>query len=186
MRFESWEEKAYNELLEKYNDFFEELRKKSIECFKIDAHEIFKCSNELTAEQEKIIKDFWKKYIDDYEINYIKYYVDRTGFFDKRFIPDDVFVGYIDPYLNNRQIEPGVADKNYFDLYLKGFKMPKTYIHYINGIYEDENYSNAVSMAFLAAAAMKTGCAKKLTNILTGDIINIEIKKYGEEIDEEL
>ncbi len=141
MRFESWEEKAYNELLEKYNDFFEELRKKSIECFKIDAHEIFKCSNELTAEQEKIIKDFWKKYIDDYEINYIKYYVDRTGFFDKRFIPDDVFVGYIDPYLNNRQIEPGVADKNYFDLYLKGFKMPKTYIHYINGIYEDENYN---------------------------------------------
>ena len=62
----------------------------------------------------------------------------------------------------------------------------KLYNKIVIPIYEDENYSNAVSMAFLAAAAMKTGCAKKLTNILTGDIINIEIKKYGEEIDEEL
>ena len=62
----------------------------------------------------------------------------------------------------------------------------KLYNKIVIPIYEDENYSNAVSMAFLAAEAMKTGYAKKLTNILTGDIINIEIKKYGEEIDEEL
>ena len=62
----------------------------------------------------------------------------------------------------------------------------KLYNKIVIPIYEDENYSNAVSMAFLAAAAMKTGYAKKLTNILTGDIINIEIKKYGDEIDEEL
>ena len=57
----------------------------------------------------------------------------------------------------------------------------KLYNKIVIPIYEDENYSNAVSMAFLAAAAIKTGYAKKLTNILTGDIINIEIKKYGEE-----
>ena len=62
----------------------------------------------------------------------------------------------------------------------------KLYNKIVIPIYEDENYSNAVAMAFLAAAAMKTGYAKKLTNILTGDIINIEIKKYGEEIDEDL
>lgn len=61
----------------------------------------------------------------------------------------------------------------------------KLYDQFIIPIYEDENYSNTVSMA-LFAAAMKKGYAKKLTNILTGDIINIEIKKYGEEIDEEL
>lgn len=62
----------------------------------------------------------------------------------------------------------------------------KLYNQFIIPIYEDENYSNTVSMALFAAAAMKKGYAKKLTNILTGDIINIEIKKYGEEIDEEL
>ena len=45
--------------------------------------------------------------------------IDRTGKFDERFIPDDLFVGYIDGYLNNRAIEPGVADKNYFDLLQK-------------------------------------------------------------------
>ena len=62
----------------------------------------------------------------------------------------------------------------------------KLYNQLIIPIYEDENYSNTVSIALFAAAAMKKGYAKKLTNILTGDIINIEIKNYGEEIDEEL
>jgi hypothetical protein len=62
----------------------------------------------------------------------------------------------------------------------------KLYNQLIIPIYEDENYSNTISMALFAAAAMKKGYAKKLTNILTGDIINIEIKNYGEEIDEDL
>ena len=91
--------------------------------------------------QEKRIKRYWEKYTKDFDIAYHKYYIDRTGNFDERFIPDDLFVGYIDGYLNNRAIEPGVADKNYFDLYLKGFPLPKTYVHLINGVFEDKDYN---------------------------------------------
>lgn len=142
MRFETWEEEAFNYLSTLYDNFFEELSKRCMECFRIDSKELFSDNvKELTKEQEQQIYDYWKKYTDEFDIAYHKYYIDRTGQFDERFIPDDLFVGYIDGYLNNRAIEPGVADKNYFDLYLKGFKLPKTYIHLINGIFEDENYN---------------------------------------------
>jgi hypothetical protein len=53
-------------------------------------------------------------------------------------------------------------------------------------IYECWEIEDAYTSARFAAAAMKSGCAKKLTNVFNGDIINIEIKKYGEEIDEDL
>lgn len=142
MRFEKWEQEAYDYLSDLYNNFFEELSKRSMKCFRIDAKELFSSKvKELTQKQKKEIYDFWKKYTDDFQIDYTNYYIDRTGKYDKRFIPDDLFVGYIDGYLNNRALEPGVADKNYFDLYLKGFKLPKTYVHLINGLYEDNNYN---------------------------------------------
>lgn len=142
MRFEKWEEETFNYLTSLYENFFKELSEKCMECFRIDSKELFSENvKELTEEQKNKIYKYWKKYTNDFDIAYHKYYIDRTGKFDERFIPDDLFVGYIDGYLNNRAIEPGVADKNYFDLYLKGFKLPKTYIHLINGIFEDENYN---------------------------------------------
>ena len=142
MRFEVWEQEAYDKLKKMYDDFFENLSNLSKECFRIDSRELFSENvKELTPEQEKKIYDYWKQFTDDFEIAYHKYYIDRTGKFDVRFIPDDLFVGYIDGYLNNRAIEPGIADKNYFDMYLRGFKMPATYLHLINGVYEDSNYN---------------------------------------------
>ena len=142
MALEKWEQEAYDYLTSLYDNFFEELSKKCKECYRIDIKELFSENvKELTNEQEEKIYNYWKKYTDDFNIGYHKYYIDRTGIFDERFIPDDLLVGYIDGYLNNRAIEPGVSDKNYFDLYLKGFPLPKTYVHLINGIFEDENYN---------------------------------------------
>ena len=146
MRFEKWEAEAFDYLTKMYDTFFNELSKRGMECFRIDAKELFSNDvKELTMEQQEKIYDYWKKFTDDFDISYHKYYIDRTGKFDERFIPDDLFVGYIDGYLNNRAIEPGVSDKNYFDLYLKDFKLPETYIHLINGIFEDKNY-NIISL----------------------------------------
>lgn len=141
MELETWEKEALDELSNLYKDFFKKLANLSKKCFRIDAHEIFsKNVKELSKQQEKEIYKYWSKFTNDFDIAYHRYYIDRTGKFDVRFIPDDIFAGYIDGYLNNRAIEPGIADKNYFDMYLRGFRMPKTYVHLINGIYEDENY----------------------------------------------
>lgn len=142
MELEIWEKEALDELSKLYKDFFKKLSSLSKKCFRIDAHEIFsKNVKELSKQQEKEIYKYWSKFTNDFDIAYHRYYIDRTGKFDVRFIPDDIFAGYIDGYLNNRAIEPGIADKNYFDMYLRGFRMPKTYVHLINGIYEDESYN---------------------------------------------
>lgn len=142
LELNSWEKKSLKKVTKKYIDLYVALSKESKKCFRIDSHTIFNSdTKELTQQQKNKIVDYWHNYTKDFDINYHKYYIDKTGMFDVRFIPDDIFAGYIDPYLNNREIEPGIADKNYFDLFLKGFKMPKTYVRLINGIYEDENYN---------------------------------------------
>lgn len=137
-----WEKEAYEELKKMYTAFFMRLSELGMHCFRIDSKELF-CKNvkELSNSQKEEIQNFWNKYIDDLDLNYHAYYIDRFGQFDVRFIPDDIFAGYIDGYLNNRTIEAGVADKNYLDLYLAGFKMPRTILHYINGYFEDSSYS---------------------------------------------
>lgn len=141
MKLYPWEEKAYNELVNLYEKFYNRLAEFGKECYRIDSHILFnKDVKDLTCEQEQQIRAFWEKYVDDFDIYYHRYYIDRTGKFDVKFIPDDIFAGFIDGYLNNRTIEAGVSDKNYFDLYLNGFKMPATYIHLINGTFEDSSY----------------------------------------------
>lgn len=156
MDLNPWEYKALKKLTKKYKNLYDTISKESKKCFRIDSHTIFNSNTkELTQEEKNKIYAYWHKYTNDFDINYHKYYIDKTGIFDVKYIPDDIFAGYIDPYLNNREIEPGIADKNYFDMFLKGFKMPKTYVRLINDIYEDENY-NMIS---------KNQVLEKLTNV---------------------
>ena len=52
MRFEKWEEEAFNYLTKLYDNFFEELSSKCMECFRIDSKELFSENvKELTSEQ---------------------------------------------------------------------------------------------------------------------------------------
>ena len=58
MRFEKWEEEAFNYLTKLYDNFFEELSSKCMECFRIDSKELFSENvKELTSEQENIFEN---------------------------------------------------------------------------------------------------------------------------------
>lgn len=57
MRFEKWEEEAFNYLTSLYENFFKELSEKCMDCFRIDSKELFsKNVKELTKEQEIKLK----------------------------------------------------------------------------------------------------------------------------------
>ncbi len=141
MKLSKYEEQSYNKILKKYNDLFKTIAIEGKHCFNKDSHTIFnKDTKKLTKIEKYEIKKYWANYFPKIDLNYHRYYIDKTGKFDVKFIPDDIFAGYIDPYLNNRQIEPGIADKNYFDMYFKGLKMPETYLRIINGTYLDKEY----------------------------------------------
>ena len=51
-----------------------------------------------------------------------------------------IYMQKIEQYYNNAKLAPAFADKNYFDLYLNGYSMPKTYLHYINNCFLDDSY----------------------------------------------
>lgn len=141
MELKKWEKKSYEKLCVMYDEFFQTLSLESKKCYNKDAHEIItKGIKELSKQEENKIHKYWRKYISDIDTSYHRFYSHYTGNLDERFIPDDIFAGYIDRYLNNREIEPGLSDKNYLDLYLKGIATPKTYVHFINGIFENANY----------------------------------------------
>lgn len=115
--------------------------------YRMDARKLFqkKEDNNLTKNQKKNIRNYWYKYTKDLDLTYHKYYINRSGIFDVKYIPDDLYSSKIDPYLNNRIIDLGFSDKNYFDMYFKGYKLPKTYIHLINGFFLDNEY-NIISL----------------------------------------
>ena len=126
----------------KYKSFYNSLAYLSKKSYRYEVkRNLLKEDDILTDKQQKEIIDYWKRYTKDFDISFHRYYINRTKNFDVRYIPDDLYAGYIDKYLNNREIESGIADKNYFDMYLKGFKMPKTYLHIINGQLLDADYN---------------------------------------------
>ena len=55
----------------------------------------------LTKEQKKEIKDFYAPYIKVTTL-FHQYHLDKTGVYDKRYIPVDIYTNYIDEYFNNR------------------------------------------------------------------------------------
>lgn len=141
MILETWEEEALKELENLQKGFYNRLSELGEKCYKLDANKF--CTdfaNKLSMSQVKDIYAYWNKFVNNIDTSYHCFYTYATGIFDVRYIPDNIFAGYIDGYLNNREIEPAFADKNYMDLYLRDFKTPETYIHLINGVFEDRDY----------------------------------------------
>lgn len=124
-----------------YYIFFNKIKKIGEKNYRKDIKKLYlKKGDRLTKSQIKEIKQYWNKYKKNIDINFHKYYTNRTGIFDVRYIPDYIYINDIDPYFNNRELEAASSDKNYLDTRLNGFNLPKTYVHKINDIYLDENY----------------------------------------------
>ena len=125
----------------KYDKLFERLSKLSERSYKVEnIVRNNKHSNQLTKEQRKIIKDYWKKYTSDINFKNFNFYMSHSKEFNPRYISNELFAGYIEDYFNNLKLAPAFGDKNYFELYLNGFKIPKTYIHCVDGTFLNDKY----------------------------------------------
>ena len=125
----------------KYDKLFERLSKLSERSYKVEnIVRNNKHSNQLTKEQRKIIKDYWKKYTSDINFKNFNFYMSHSKEFNPRYISNELFAGYIEDYYNNLKLAPDFEDKNYFELYLNGFKIPKTYIHCVDGTFLNDKY----------------------------------------------
>ena len=133
-----YEDIMVNYFQKKYNKLYYKLYRYSKISYRLEIkyrNKINKCK--ITKQEKRNIKKYWKKYTKDFKLYAHKFYVDSNGKKDPKFIPDDLYAEYIEQHFNNGKLAPAFSDKNFFDLLLKGFLMPKTYVHYINNTFLD-------------------------------------------------
>lgn len=93
----------------------------------------------LSAEQEKLIRDFWAPYC-KVSPKWALYYSSKNGEFDPRYIPNTLYYTKIDQHFNARKLGYGFNDKNYYSKIFDGIKQPTVVVRKINGLLIDEYY----------------------------------------------
>lgn len=92
----------------------------------------------LTKEEIESAKSFYEPYC---KINpiFFEFYREKTGEFSPRFIPDDIYYGYIDPYFNDWNRAVYMDNKCYYAAMFKNVLQPDTVFLRMNGIWFDAN-----------------------------------------------
>ena len=103
--------------------------------------------NILTASQKKEIKKLYGKYT-NVKFVFHEFYTQKTGKFDKNYIPDDIYYQKIDRYFNNWEAAYFLDNKCYYDeWYFKGISIPRTVVKRTNGMWsvKEENAVRFIS-----------------------------------------
>lgn len=94
-----------------------------------------KCSRKsLFRQQIKEIKTFYKPYIIP-NMTFHKFYVEKTGDFYPEYIPQDIYVGHIDPYFNDLRSAKFIDNKCYYDFWFHKFPQPYLVLKRMNNIW---------------------------------------------------
>lgn len=70
-----------------------------------------------------------------------KFYKEKTGVFDVRYIPIDLYYCFIDPYYNNWSMASVVDNKCQYRSMFNKIKQPTTYFCRVNNIWTDNNFN---------------------------------------------
>ncbi len=96
-------------------------------------------------------KNYWRKYNIKLNPKWHAFYALLNNIYSSKYIPEDIFFNYIIPSLNNNDLYKAYTDKNSYDVFMKGIRMPKTVLRCMHGnLYNDsyalltnENYINS-------------------------------------------
>ena len=96
----------------------------------------------LTKEQEEKVRAFYK----DYKIPdmiFHSYFTDRSGEFHENYIPQDIYVGYIDPYFNDVIAAKYFDNKCLYESLFYGIPQCETVLKRVNSIWLDADNAAA-------------------------------------------
>ena len=119
-----------------YEDFFDTLRKHSAQRTRIKQFKGKSDKNALSSKQIKEIKNFYKPYKIPH-LSFHRYFTEKTGEFSAIYIPQDIYVGYIDPYFNNLREAKYIDNKCYYDMLFHQLLQPQLVLKRMNGIWLD-------------------------------------------------
>lgn len=86
----------------------------------------------LTQAQKDQIKEYWGDLYNS-EAVYLSFYNLFTNSFDPRFLPENLYYYFLDPFLNNTNAAIVLDDKNLYDYLLHDIRRPKTIARIVHG-----------------------------------------------------
>ncbi len=89
----------------------------------------------------KEAKIYWRKYNIKLNPKWHAFYASLNDIHSSRYIPQNIFYNYIMPSLNNNYLAEAYNDKNMYDVFMKGIKMPKTMLRCMHGKFHDADYN---------------------------------------------
>ena len=95
----------------------------------------------LSEVQKKQLRDYYSKYFKVNKSTYVAHthYLEKTGVFDVKFIPDPIWYAYIDPYLNDWTLDKYIDNKCYYTRMFPTAKMPRNVFYRLNNYWYDKD-----------------------------------------------
>jgi len=121
-----------------YENFFDTLRRYSAKRTRINQFKNKASRKALSPQQIKEVKQFYKPYKIPH-LAFHRYFTEKTGEFYATYIPQDIYVGYIDPYFNNLREAKYIDNKCYYDMLFHQVAQPQLVLKRMNGIWFDKN-----------------------------------------------
>jgi hypothetical protein len=85
-------------------------------------------------------KKYWKKYKIRINPKWHAFCASLNNIHSSKYISEDIFYNYIMPSLNNFTLAWAYRDKNMYDIFMKGIKMPKTVLRCMHGNLHNSDY----------------------------------------------
>ena len=86
-------------------------------------------------------KKYWRKYNIRLNPKWNAFCASLNTIHSSKYIPENIFINYIMPSLNNLNLARAYADKNMFDFIMQGIKMPKTVLRCMHGKLYNTDYN---------------------------------------------
>lgn len=98
--------------------------------------------NILSNAQKAQVEEFWGHYTDLFipDTIFHSFYTEKTGVFDLRYMPIDLYYCYIDPYFNNWSAAKYMDNKCMYPQLFKTIAQPDVVLYRVNNIWTDTNY----------------------------------------------
>lgn len=85
-------------------------------------------------------KKYWRKHHIRLDPRWNAFCASLNKIHSSRYIPENIFFNYITPSLNNFTVALAYTDKNMYDFFMNGIKMPKTILRCMHGKLYDAGY----------------------------------------------
>lgn len=123
---------------ELYFKFYDEVRKRSAQKTRIKQFKRLSSVNVLTEEQKQAVREFYAPYKVP-NLIFHAFFTEKTGEFHANYIPQDLYVGYIDPYLNDLNEAKYIDNKCYFGALFNTIPQPYSVLKRINNFWFDHD-----------------------------------------------